>query len=169
MSSVKISQLPAADQILTPPDVIFPIVQDGITKKANITQISPAGELISAVSSELHTLVKGMPVALVDGKLRRARSTAPFNKIVGLVFENSIVPGQAGRVQTSGKFEMPPLEWEAATGMVGGLSPADTYFVSDLGFITPWPTTTSGEYVIPVGRAISPSTLNINLTTQVLL
>ena len=124
---------------------------------------------IDGSSAEFTPMFKGTPVALVSGQFRRATSLAPFNEVVGLVMDDVIVPGAAGRVQTAGPLEQPALEWEVVTGMPGGLSPGALHFPSSSGHLTPFAPTAQGEFVVPTGRAASPTTFIIDIDTQVQL
>lgn len=122
---------------------------------------------ISAESAEAAPMLRGTPVALVDGKLRRAGAVPPFNAVVGLVFETQIEPGEAGRVQTSGPMEMLQSEWEAVTGVPGSLAAEATYYLSPAGSMSPWAPTAPGQVVAPVGRAASATEFVIDIDTQV--
>lgn len=124
---------------------------------------------VSYVSDHPGTLYKGAPVALVSGYARRATSVAPYHKIIGLVFDASITQGMAGRIQTDGMITNTALAWDTVTGMVGGLSPGSTYFLSSSGYITPFAPTQEGEYLVPVGIALDSTTLRIELNTSILL
>lgn len=124
---------------------------------------------ISGTSAEFTPMFKGTPVALVAGQFRRATSLAPFNEVIGLVMDDVIVPGAAGRVQTAGPLEQPTPEWEVVTGLPGGLSPGALHFPSNYGSLTPFAPTTQGEFVVPTGRAASPTTFIIDIDTQVQL
>ena len=124
---------------------------------------------ITGVSAEFTPLLKGTPVALVGGMFRRAASYAPFNEVIGLVMDDVIVQGAAGRVQTSGPIEQPVPEWEAIMGMPGGLAPGALHFLSGTGHLTPFAPTAQDEFVAPVGRAASPTEFIIDIDTQVLL
>lgn len=122
---------------------------------------------ISAESAELFTLLRGMPVALVAGKLRRATALPPFNAVVGLVHDESILAGTFGRVQTDGPLEQPATEWELITGMPGGIAPNAVHFLSPTGELTPFAPANEGQVVAPVGRATTPTTFVIDIDTQV--
>lgn len=124
---------------------------------------------ISGTSAEFTPMLKGTPVALVAGQLRRATSIAPFNEVVGLVMDDVIAPGTAGRVQTSGPIEQPVPEWEVVTGLPGGLSPGGLHFPDSSGHLTPFAPNTQGEFVAPVGRAANSTEFIINIDTQVQL
>ncbi len=129
------------------------------------------GEIVTASYESDHpgVLSRGMAVCLVNGKLRRSTSLPGFDKVIGLVYEDAITQGEAGRVQTDGNFITTALMWDDATGMVGGLAPMQRYFVTDTGAITPYPPTTAGQYIVPVGLALDGVTLRIELNATILL
>ncbi len=126
---------------------------------------------ISAESDEPTLLLKGMPVALVGNKLRRASAIAPFNEVVGLVLDENVVQGTTARVQTGGTLSQPVASWEAATGIPGALAVNAIYFLapSPSGSMSPWPPTAPNHFVAPVGRAASATEFIIDIDTQVLL
>jgi len=121
----------------------------------------------SYVSGHPGTLTKGMAVCLVAGLLRRATNFPPFNNVLGLLYEGNLNEGVSGRVQTGGSFTAVVSEWEAATGLVGGLSPQQTYFLTGTGAIQPFAPDTN--YITPVGLALTSTTLRIGFNTSVLL
>lgn len=124
--------------------------------------------LPSYVSDHPGTLTKGMPVCLINGLLRRATSHAPYNTPIGLIFEEEILQGMSGRVQTDTNLTTTTSAWDLATGMVGGLSPGQTYFISAAGCITPFAPAEAGEYVTPIGLALSSTTLRISFNFSTL-
>ena len=122
---------------------------------------------ISAESAEFTVLLKGMPVALVANRLRRATAVPPFNKVVGLVHDDEIQPGNVGRVQTNGPMDQPAAQWEQVTGMPGGLAPDTTHYLTPLGLLSPFAPMADGHVVAPVGRAMSATEFVIDIDTQV--
>lgn len=125
----------------------------------------PGNALPSYVSDHPGTLTMGMAVCLIAGKLRRATNFAPYNTPIGLVFEGTLLQGVSGRVQTDLNLTMTTLAWDAATGMVGGLAPGQTYFLSSTGAITPFAPSTG--YIVPVGLALSSTTFRIGFNSLV--
>lgn len=116
-----------------------------------------AGEPVTAsyVNGGLTTLRRGQPATIVAGQLFLAKATVALGEFVGLVYDVEIVPGAAGRVQVAGVMQQPAAEWEAATGMVGGLSAGSDYYLSETGGMTPFPPISDGLLVAPVGYATS--------------
>lgn len=123
----------------------------------------------SYTSDHPGTLTRGMAVCLVNGMLRRATSQSPFHLVAGLVFEDSILQGQSGRIQTDLNFITTVQMWDVATGMLGGLSPNQFYFLSATGEITPFAPTYPGNYVSSVGFALNSTTLRLCYTLPILL
>lgn len=124
---------------------------------------------VSYVSDHPGTLTRGMAVCLINGVLRRATSAAGFSKCIGLVFEDVILQGTFGRVQTDGNAVATALMWNDATGMTGGLAQGQIYFLSATGAITPFPPTVSGSYLAPIGIALDNTTMRIELNPTIIL
>ena len=138
---------------------------------AGVSSGTAIDELVrpSYISDHPGTLTKGMAVCLINGMLRRATSVAPFHNVIGLVFEDTLAQGVSGRVQTSTNITTTSLTWDIATGMVGGLSSGQMYFLTSTGAITPFPPTSTNNYIIPVGLALSSVTIRISFNSSVLI
>lgn len=122
---------------------------------------------VSYVSDHPGTLTMGMAVCLIAGQLRRATNASPYNVPIGLLYEDTLLQGVAGRVQTDLNLTMPALAWGDATGMVGGLAPGQIYFLTSTGAITPF--APSVGYIVPVGLALSSTTFRISFNSSVKL
>lgn len=116
-----------------------------------------AGEpvTVSYVNGGSTKLLRGHPVALVSGQLRLASAEPPRHEFVGLVYDAEIAPGASGRVQVGGLLQQPAQEWDAATGMVGGLAAESTYYLAQAGGMTPFAPTAEGLFLVPTGYATS--------------
>lgn len=116
-----------------------------------------AGEPVTAsyVNGDALPLRRGQPIALVNGQMRLAKAIAPMSEFVGLVYDVEVAPGATGRVQVAGVMQQPALEWNYATGMVGGLSAESDYYLAEAGGMTPYPPTSDGLLVARVGYATS--------------
>lgn len=114
-------------------------------------------------------LSRGQPVCVVNGELRRATSAAGRNDCVGLLFQDVLPIGEVGQAQTAGLFTATIPQWEVATGMVGGLVPEHRYFLSSSGLLAHAAPNTAGEYVAPIGYALSATEFVIDIDNQVLL
>jgi len=109
-----------------------------------------------------------MPVCLISGQLRRATSLAAGRVVFGLVFEDTLLEGVSGRVQTDCNVTTTTAAWDLATGLVGGLAAGSNYYLSSTGAMTT-SVPSSGEYLVLVGMALSSTTFRINLSPTVLL
>lgn len=123
----------------------------------------------SYVSAHPTPLLRGMPVCVVSGQLRRATSIGPYAEAVGLVYDEVIVEGAAGRVQTGGTMTLTALEWDAVTDMLGGLAPEQTHFLTATGAMTPFPAEDAGQYIAPIGYAVSATEFLIDIDSRILL
>ena len=151
-------------------------VTPGTYTSANITvgsdgrltfaQSGPGDVLPSYVSDHVGTLSKGMVVCLVGGMLKRATNASPYNVPIGLLYEDTLAQGVAGRVQTDLNLTTTTLAWDAATGMVGGLSQNQTYYLGPSGAMTPYAPSTN--YVVPVGVALNSTTFRIGFNLTIL-
>lgn len=123
----------------------------------------------SYVSGHEGTMTRGMAVCLVNGLLRRATSVAPFHIVIGLLLEDSLEQGVSGRIQSDLIFTTTTNMWDSATGMAGGLSPNQLYFLTSTGAITPYPPTAQGQYVVSVGIALDSTSLKLGNDRAILL
>jgi hypothetical protein len=62
-------------------------------------------------------------------------------------------------------------DWDTVTGGTGGLVAGDVYWLDpdNLGRITNTAPTTDGDYVVPLGEAVSTTEFIIDIDTSVLL
>ncbi|NUS39401.1 MAG: hypothetical protein HOQ02_10315 [Lysobacter sp.] len=116
-----------------------------------------AGEPVTSsyTSGEAAPLVRGTPVSKVNGVLRRATSAPAQAGVIGLVFDPSIPPGGAGRVQIAGSMVLTVAEWEGITGAPGGIVAEATHYVDAVGHLVAQAPSAAGEVVAPVGLAVS--------------
>lgn len=128
-----------------------------------------AAPFVSLQNAHATTMYAGAPAVRLSGVLRLATNAVPYNECIGLVMDTTIIINDTGRVQTSGKLVLTQAQWDIVTGMVGGLSPEQPYFVNAAGFLTPTPDITDGKYLVPVGYAVSSTEFIITIGTQVQL
>lgn len=124
---------------------------------------------LSYVNGEHFTLGRGTPLSVHMGVFRRATCRDPLDDVVGLLLDETLVEGAAGRAQIGGSMVLTPLEWDAVTGMVGGLAPEQSYFLTASGLLSPYPPTSAGDTVVPVGYAVSSTEFVIEVGTPVRL
>ena len=117
-----------------------------------------------AVTAETDdALVPGSPVyAKSNGHFGLALATAfPQTRFAGFS-RTTTAPTFAAEVVTGGPLELTPAEWDTVTSQVGGLTPGSVYFLSTTvaGTITTIPP--SNLFSVKVGKAITPTTLDVD-------
>jgi hypothetical protein len=90
------------------------------------------------------------------------------SKVIGIATLD-IAAGASDAFKGEGVVSATAAEWEIATGQVGGLAINQTYFLSadTPGRITNTPPSNSGEYVCPIGRAISSTELYVDIENRI--
>lgn len=143
----------------------------------------PPGDTVDAASSEVDVLAltnggaSSAPIGAVvyisaadTFQLARANAAATIGAI-GLVRDAAIAPAANGFIQTDGALIATTAQWDAVTGDTGGLVAGATYWLSPntAGNLTRTAPTTAGQYVLQIGRAISPTALEISIALPILL
>lgn len=100
------------------------------------------------------------------GTVALAQANASATKgVIGLVKDTSIAASASGAIQTDGVLTASAAQWDAVigSGNTGGLTPGATYYLSaaTAGGITSTAPSTQGQYVVPIGVALSPTALDI--------
>ena len=146
-----------------------------------VVQQLPSGDSIAGIGPETEdltnnnagTAVIGMPVYsdAADGFDLAQADAAGTYLVIGLVYDATILTSATGAVQVDGVLTATTGQWDAVTGDVGGLTAGARYYLdpSTPGNLTTTPTTTTTEYVVPVGRALSTTDFKIEIETAVLL
>lgn len=148
---------------------------------SGVVQQLPSGDSIIGLGADTIELtnnnagsaVIGMPVysdADDDFDLALADAAATY-LVIGLVFDTTILTTASGLVQVNGILTATTAQWDAVTGETGGLTVGARYFLDPTteGNLTQTATTTTTEYVVPVGRALSTLKMAILIETAVLL
>jgi hypothetical protein len=171
-SSARVVNNGAQRQVVALRDVVRTVVSGGVGVQGppGLDGGSGGSTLLSSYeSNHPGPLTRGTPVAKFGGKLYRATCAAPYNEVVGLVYDDQILQGQVGRVQSGGPLVLTIPEWEAATGIPGGLAAEQTYYLTPTGGMTPFKPSSSGEFIAPVGYAVSTTEFLIELGSQIRL
>jgi hypothetical protein len=117
--------------------------------------------------------VIGQPVyTKANGNVDEALADAAATTLVtGLVSDETILTTADGEVQCDGILTATTGQWDAVTGKVGGLSINSLYYLDPLvaGQITDTAPVDAGDYVAPIGLALSTTELCIRITPTVLL
>lgn len=132
------------------------------------------GDQINQTNAEATPVVIGAPVYVFgNDQFKKAQANAAGTKdVLGLVAKSpSIANGASGPIQTDGVLVATTGEWDAVTGGSGGLTANTIYYLDPAtsGRITATAPSTIGQYVVPIGRALSTTELNINIQPSVLL
>ena len=137
-------------------------------------QSLPVGDTIDGPVSEVDIIAlpngTGSSVAIARAVypttngfgLAQANASATKN-VVGLVKDPSVASNASGNIQSDGVFVATAAQWDAVTGQTGGLTPGAIYYLSPTtaGAITSTPPSTTGQYVVQVGIALSTTALDI--------
>lgn len=127
---------------------------------------------VSLTNGSGSTLVPGAPVYISGGGmlLPAVAGALSTSSVIGLTTA-SIASSAAGAVALFGLVTLTTGQWDAVvTGESGGLTPGANYFLSPTsGKLTTTPPITPGQVLILVGRAISSTTMNVDIGEQILL
>lgn len=105
------------------------------------------------------------PVRIFAGEARKAQANSFLNaRVRGLVLATANDADPVD-VQVDGIFEATTGEWDAVTGQTGGLSEGEQYYLSPdtEGELTVNAPDAWGEFVVPVGVALSSTELDIEI------
>lgn len=121
------------------------------------------GDIVSQTNDEAGAIVIGTPVYNdVNDGVKKAKADASGTKdVIGLVYDASITNGVAGNIQVSGVMTATTGQWDAVFGTTGGLTKGTRYFLSaaTAGIGTSTATSTTGQYVVQLGIAMSTTEL----------
>lgn len=95
---------------------------------------------------------------------------ATTKEVIGFTIA-AVANAAVGTVQLEGTLEGTTGEWDAITGDTGGLTAGDIYWLDPdtAGMITNTAPTTDGDFVVPLGEAISTTKFLIDVDSSVLL
>lgn len=167
MADVKISALTVASAL--DGSELLPVVQGGSTRAATVDQISDflgggsfTAESDAAISAGQIVYIKGTShVGLASCAVTVAEASA-----VGIALA-SVGIGDAATIRSEGKVTMP--DWSAVAGSAN-LSVGSVYFLSPTaGMITTAAPTSVGQFVMCIGRAVSTSTLDLQISQIIAL
>jgi hypothetical protein len=124
-------------------------------------------DVSNLVNKESTTMVIGMPVYSSGAdQVKKAQANASGTKnVIGLVKTTSIIADASGAVQTSGVITATTVQWDAVIEAgSGGLIFNTKYYLSPTtaGKITATAPSTTGQFLCPIGIAISTTELSIS-------
>jgi hypothetical protein len=144
-------------------------LQSGDTLDAVVTEV----DIISRTNNNASPIVIGAPVypdgnGTVDIAQADASGTV---EVLGLVQETSIGAAASGYIITDGVLVATTGQWDAITGLTGGLVAGDVYWLdpSTAGMLTSTAPTSAGQYVVRVGKGLSTTEMEISISQPVLL
>ncbi len=126
-------------------------------------------------NGETSPLLKGTVVYIPwdDGeKCKRAIANAyETSCVIGMVADVIAPANGTTKVSSKGMVEKPAGEWAIVTGNPNGLEPGRDYFLRAdmLGGITAVPPVDHGQYVVKVGKAVSPTLFDLNIEPPIQL
>ncbi len=144
-------------------------LQSGDVLDAVVTEV----DVVSLTNNNVGSIVIGMPV-YSDGNdtVDKAKADAVATvEVLGLVQDVSIGAAAAGFIQTDGVITATTGQWDTVTGESGGLTAGSIYYLDETtaGNLTLTAPTSTGEFVLRVGKALSTTEMEITITQPVKL
>jgi hypothetical protein len=125
------------------------------------------------VNSHASNIVICEPVyTLANGQVDLAKADAAgTSEVLGLVSDTAISTSSSGNIMVDGFLTATTGQWDAVTGGTGGLTIGAVYYLSaaTAGRLTAVAPTTTGQYVVRVGRAVSTTRMDIMIMPRILL
>lgn len=135
--------------------------------------VQSGGDAAIQTNDEASPIVIGTPVYndANDGVKKAKADAAGTKSVVGLVRDVSIGAASTGAIQLSGVLTATTGQWDTAFGTTGGLSFGTRYYLSaaTAGLGTATAPSTTGQYVVELGIAISTTELLLSGSFQSIL
>jgi len=130
-------------------------------------------DMLALTNGESTALVICTPVYIsaVNTAKKAQANAAGTVGVIGLAATASTAAGASASVQSDGVLTATTAQWDAVTGATGGLVFGTLYYLdpATAGKITATAPSTAGQYVQPLGRALSTTDLEITIGTSILL
>jgi hypothetical protein len=126
---------------------------------------------VSKTNTTGSTILKCTPVYVNGGNANLAQADAQSTvRVAGLAVEEALDTDPVD-VQTDGLIVAATAEWDAVTGQTGGLTEGADYWLSaaTAGRLTTTAPTADGEFVAPVGHALSATEFEIEIGAPIKL
>ena len=144
-------------------------LQAGDTLNASVSEV----DVVTKTNDNAGAIVIGTPVYVkANSNVDKARANAQGTvQLLGLVAEASVAAAASGIIQTDGVLAATTGQWDAVTGESGGLTPGAPYYLdaATAGLLTQTAPTTTAQFVVRVGLAISSTEMDITLTAPIKL
>lgn len=125
--------------------------------------IQSGGDAVVQTNAEAGSVVIGTPVYnnAANSVLKGKADAAGTVRLIGLVRDTSIAAAGSGAIQVSGVLTATTGQWDAVMGTTGGLTVGTRYYLSTAtaGLGTPTAPSTTGQYVVELGLAMSTTDL----------
>lgn len=152
-----------------------PVEPTTLTNKAYVdAKFDESGtQVFFKINASDVVFIKGTPVCAVSYNDQHAipanASAVDTSRVIGLIADSSVVMFAVGRVQGMGLFTATADEWDAVTGLTGGLTPGRDYFLKSgtMGGLTATPSTSTGEFLCKIGRAASSTILDTSIEPSI--
>jgi hypothetical protein len=133
----------------------------------------PLVQLVQRVNDNAGTINIGQPVyATGAGNVDLAQADAQGTiRVAGLVADATIATTATGAVAVDGTLVATTGQWDAVTGQTGGLTPGANYFLDETGpgLLTTTAPSTTGNFVVQVGHALSDTEFEIEVQQSIKL
>lgn len=145
---------------------------------AQQAQIQPGDSVetpmsVQQVNDETTPMVIGTPVYNdVAAGVRRAKADAAATKdVIGLWADVSTPAAASGYVAQAGSLSATTAQWDAVIGGSGGLTPKARYYLDPAaaGRLVATPPSLSGQFLVEVGIALSPTVMRIQIRPDIQL
>jgi len=150
---------------LRKPLVIINGVPQQISNSDTLDAVLAEVDQVSLSNGEATAVVIGTPAYVFSANtVKKAQANASgTTEAIGLIRDTSIAAGATGSVQLDGQLSATTAQWDAITGGTGGLTAGSTYYLSasTSGQLTTVAPTTTGQFVLRIGKALSTTVLDI--------
>ena len=130
-------------------------------------------EQVQLTNNNAGVLVIGTPVyAVANDAVDKAMANAVGTiNVIGLIADVSVAASTAGSVQHDGILVATTTQWDAVTGLTGGLVKDNIYYIdaATAGKLTSTAPTTAGQFVKEIGTAISTTEMQIGIRIRIKL
>ena len=130
-------------------------------------------DVVVLTNGNASAIVIGSPVySDAAGSVDLAQADASGTvEVLGFVKDTSISASASGSIQTDGILAATTAQWDIVTGDTGGLVAGTVYYLdpTTAGNLTVTAPTTTSQYVVRVGKAISTTEMEISIEAPILL
>lgn len=148
-----------------------------VITNGQIEQLQPGdkldlGNTVSKNNANAGSIAIGQPVYVTGSNVDLARANAQGTiRVAGLVFDTSVLTATPATILLDGVLTATTTQWDGVTGQSGGLTPGANYFLDPdvAGKLTPTAPVAVGQFVVPVGHALSPTEFEIEIQPPVKL